>query len=155
LALGLWCEYGSNVVKGEVWDMSTSPPTRLAQLVLPSYPNGNGGAGDILSSSFGWDWCPITRAAYLYMGFGSTTVWKLKPSSLALASATWAWSTETFTGAAYNNPWPVNNGEGPFSKWSYVPGLRAFCWAWSEGTYSKLGGGSTTGVMQLWRPSGT
>ena len=155
VALGLWCEYGSNAVKGEVWDMSTSPPTRMAQLTLPSYPNGNAGAGDILGSGFGWDWCPITGAAYLYMGYASTTVWKLTPSSLALASATWTWSTETFTGAVYSNPWPTNFGEQPLGRWCYVPALRCFCWAWPIGTHTTTSGGTTTGVMQLWRPLGT
>jgi len=81
-AIGIGCYYGSRQLRAEVFDLSSGQPVQMGghtfgtTYLLPLLVNGENPNGS------GVDWCPITQAFYLYSGYGSTTVHKLKPSSL-------------------------------------------------------------------------
>ncbi len=151
MVVGFFCFYLQNRVRGEVYDMTSGTPVQMGAGNWPEM-NLTYGAG------FGIDWCPLTRAFYLYEGRGTTRVIKLTPSSLEFQSCTWTWSEETFSDPAWE-PNPNSESRGgaqPFSKWRYIPWLK--CFAWSDGpnfTARCADGVVRDGVMQLWRPLGT
>lgn len=151
MAVGFWCLYGQTRVLGEVIDMTSG---RLVRLSAGNWPQMDVGA-----AGFGVDWCSAMQAFYIYEGYGSTRVLKLKPSSLEFHQCTWTWTEEPFNSPAWEpNPGGIESrgGAQPMSKWRYIPWLRSF--AWSDGpnfSATCADGVQRDGVMQLWRPLGS
>lgn len=152
MALGLYTYYAQTNIRGEVFNFASGNPVSMG-VITSSLPvlNFVHGAG------FGFDWCPITRAFYLYEGRGTATVYKLTPSTLNFATCTWTLTTESFSNPAWDSV--TGNtalGPQPMSRWRYIPWARAF--GWSDGPDASgvcVDGQTRTGIMQLWRPAGT
>ena len=148
MVVSLWCFYLQTRVRGEVYDLSRGELVHMGALTLPplDIPTGAG---------FGLDWCPHTRAFYLYPGWGSEQVFKLTPSSLEFHECTWEWSEERFAGAVFQAS-GTGSGAQPFSRWRYVPWLRCFAWTDGPGVSGMVADGQQRdGIVQLWRPLGT
>lgn len=148
MAVGMWCLYGQNRIRGEFLDMTSGRPVRLGGDNWPDIASANG-------AGFGVDWSPDHQAFYIYSGFGSTAVTKLKPSTLEFHQATWTVTQESFNGAAWESPASNPNRQGAqvMSKWRYIPWLRCFAWCDGPGVSGPSPDGVTrAGVMQLWRP---
>jgi hypothetical protein len=152
LTVGFWTLYGQKKVLGEVFNMASGQPVRVA--------SGNWPALDVdRGAGFGIDWCPDTRKFYMYEGYGSTKVRTLTPSSLDFSTCTWVWGEEVFSNPAWEPERYVGEyrqGAQPFSKWRYIRWLK--CFAWSDGPdfIARCADGvERDGVMQLWRPLGT
>lgn len=144
------CPYGKNFVTMQVYDTSSGTVTRSGFVALPTEGAPTMGAG------FGVDWCPITGKWYFYNGNGASTVYTLSCSDPAnLMTATYAWGSEPFPNAAWQDNFNSGGGALAFNHWRYIPKLRCFIWMIPGYTAVCQDGQTRDGVVQLWRPLAT
>lgn len=147
-----WTNYGESTIRGQILDLSSGTPVHVA--VSPWALVGSG-APVVGGGGYGVDWNPITRAFYFYAGFGTTNVYKLKPSTLDFSTCTWTWSTETFATPAWEPHTSSGFGEVPYNRWRFVPAYRGFAWTDGQGYSAACVDGPTRGgIHQIWRPAG-
>lgn len=152
MGIVFWTDYGDSRIRGKVLDLESGTPV---QIVVSPWPLTGSGAPVVGGGGYGVDWCPVTRAFYFYAGFGTTAVYKLKPSTLDFGTCTWTWSTETFSAPAWEPHTSSGYGEVPFTRWRYVPSHRGFGWSDGQNYSAACVDGSTRGgIFQIWRPAG-
>lgn len=91
----------------------------------------------------GGQWCAPLGAIVSYESSGSSAVHKLTPPA-NLTSGTWAWTSETLTGASGATP-ATNTAtdNGAWSRFVYAAEIGCFLWA-----------NSVSKVTQAWRLTG-